>query len=183
MTVKVPPRSSSGVSLPRLRRFGEALDLGVELVERARVAVAHDRHDEPLLGLHRDADVVAVEQHEVVAVDARVQLRELLQRGGDGLQHARQQLLQVDVAEVGLLDPRDRGDLVRAREVLEHLAADAADRLAPLRRRGRCGSAAAADVGLGDSPLRPGAGDRREIDAELLREPPDERRRAHLLAL
>ena len=63
--------------LAGLRGVGEASHLGVELFERARVAVAHDGHDEALLGLHRDADVVAVEQHELVAVDARVQLREL----------------------------------------------------------------------------------------------------------
>ena len=68
-----------------MRGLGEPPHLGVELVERARVDVADDRDDEPLLGLHGDADVVALEQHEVVAVDARVQLRELLQRLRDRL--------------------------------------------------------------------------------------------------
>ena len=116
-----------------------------------------------------------------MAVDARVQLRELAESSRDSLQHAWQQQLQVDVAEVGLLDPRDRGDFVRTREVLEHLAANATDGLAPLRRRADCGSAAA-DVALGDAPLRAGAGHRLEIDAELLRKPADERRRPHLPA-
>ena len=95
----------------------------------------------------------------------------------------RQQPLQVDVGEVALLDPGDRRDLaVRARQVLEHLPLDAADRLAPAFARCGAGAArAAADVVLGDPALRPGARDRREVDAELLREPAHERRRAHLV--
>ena len=70
MTVNVPPRSSSGFSVPALRGFGEPAHLGVELVERARVAAAHDRDDETLLGLHGDADVVAVEVDELAVLDA-----------------------------------------------------------------------------------------------------------------
>ena len=58
----------------------EPADVGVEVVERPRVASADDRYDEALLGLHRDADVVAVEVHEVAVLDACVQLRELAQR-------------------------------------------------------------------------------------------------------
>ena len=67
---------------------------------------------------------------------------------------------------------------MRAREVLEHLPLDPANRLAPLRL---AAGAAAADVLFGDPPLRPRAGDRREVDAELFRQPPHERRRANLL--
>ena len=99
VTVNVEPRSSSGLSVPALRRVGEPLHVGVELVERTRVAVPHDRDDEPLLGLHGDADVVAVEVDELVAVDARVQLRELLQRRRDRLQHERQEPLRVDAVK------------------------------------------------------------------------------------
>ena len=80
--------------------------------------------------------------------------------------------------EVALLDVRDRRHLaVRTRQVLDDLAAHAAHRLAPAFRRG--GAAGAADVVLGDPPARPLAGDRREIDAELLRDATDERRRLH----
>ena len=127
VTVKVPPRSSSGLSVARVGCLGEALHLGVELVEREPVGAVDDRDDEPLLGLDRDADVVAVEQHELPVLDARVQLRELAKRLGDGVEHERDEALQVDVREVALLDPGHGRDLaVRARQVLEHLPLDAA---------------------------------------------------------
>ena len=61
VTVNVEPRSSVGRELPGPRRLGEAADVGVELLDRARVAAAHDRDDEALLGLDGDAEVVAVE--------------------------------------------------------------------------------------------------------------------------
>ena len=129
VTVNVPPRSSSGFERARVRGLGEAPHLGVELVEREPVGAADDRDDEPLLGLDGDADVVAVEQHELVVLDARVQLRELVQRLGDRLEHERDEPLQVDVREVALLDPRHGRDLaVRARQVLEHQPPDAAQR-------------------------------------------------------
>ena len=137
VTVNVAAAQLLRRELARVRGVGEPLDVGAELVERARVAVAHDGHDEPLLGLHGDADVVAVEIDELVALDARVQLRELAQRLRDGLQDERQQPLEVDAGEVAFLDPGDGRDLaVRARQVLEHLPLDAADRLAACLRRG-----------------------------------------------
>ncbi len=72
-----------------MRRLREPLDVAVELVERARVAGTHDGDDEPLLGLYRDTEVVAVEVDELVALDARIQLGELPQRLRDRLQHER----------------------------------------------------------------------------------------------
>ena len=62
---------------PRVRSFRESLHLRVELVEREPAGAVHDRHDEPLVGLHRDPDVVAVEEHELAVLDTRIQLREL----------------------------------------------------------------------------------------------------------
>ena len=56
--------------------------------------------------------------------------------------------------------------LVGARQVLEHLPADAANRLAPLGLRRRR-PAAAAHVRFRDPPLRPRAGDLLEIDPAI----------------
>ena len=95
----------------------------------------HDGDDEPQFGLDGDAEVVAVEQHELPVLDARVQLRELTKRLGDRVEHQRDEALQFDVREVALLDPGHGRDLVvRAREVLEHLPAHPAQRhTCPLR--------------------------------------------------
>ena len=82
VTVNVEPRSSSGLSVPGAGGLGEAPHLGVELLDRGRVAAADDRDDEALVGLDGDAQVVAVEVDDLVAVEARVQLGELLQRLG-----------------------------------------------------------------------------------------------------
>ena len=163
-----------------LRRLGESPHVGVELLERPRVAVAHDRNDETLLGLHRDADVVAVEQ-----TSSSPSMRAF--SSGNSCSAAATAFSTSGTScfrSTPLKSPSSThvtgGISLRAREVLEHLPPDAADRLAPAFARRR--AAAAAHVVFGDPPLRPGAGDRREIDAELLREPSDERRRAHLVA-
>ncbi len=169
----------------RVGAVGEAFHLGVELVERQLVGAVHDGNDEPLLGLHRDADVVAVEQHELCVLDPRVQLRELAERLGDGVEDERDEALQVDVREVALLHPGHGRDLaVRAREVLEHLATDAAqlDALALGRRRRLAAACRGADVLLGDASLRAAAGHAGEVDAELGRDLAHERSRANLLA-
>ena len=61
-----------------------------------------------------------------------------------------------------------------SRHVLGDHAPHTAQRLAPsLSRRGR-----AADVFLGDAPLRAGAGERVQVDAELLRDLAHERCRS-----
>ena len=78
VTVNVEPRSSSGLSGPVAGRFREALDLLRQLVDRGRVAAADDRYDETVVGLDGDAEVVAVEVHDLVALESRVQLGELL---------------------------------------------------------------------------------------------------------
>ena len=69
-----------GGERPGAGALGQPAHVGVQLVDAARVAAAHDRHDEPGVGLHREAEVVAVEVDDRVAVEARVQLGELAQR-------------------------------------------------------------------------------------------------------
>jgi hypothetical protein len=93
VTVNVPSRSSSG------------------------------RDDESLAGLYGDPDVVALQVDDLVAFEAGVQLRELLERGGGRLQRQWDELLDVESREIALLDERDGGHLaVRPRQVLNDLA-------------------------------------------------------------
>src|SRR4029453_2470487 len=97
----------------------EPPNVGVELVERAGIAASDDRHDEPLVGLNRDPEVVAVEVDDLVTVEASVQLRKLLQRGRGGLQDGWDEQLEIHAPEIALLDPGDGRDLaVRASHVL-----------------------------------------------------------------
>src|SRR6266566_7344117 len=63
-----------GLELVVARRLREAGDLVRELVGGVSVAVADDRHDQALLGLHGDAEVVAVEVDDLVSLEPRVQL-------------------------------------------------------------------------------------------------------------
>src|SRR5207302_8375925 len=93
------------------------------------------------------------------------------------------------VREVAFLDPGHCGYLpVRARQVLEHLPADSAQRdtrpfwtLLGARYRDMVGRVrSGTHIFLGDPPLRPGPGHRGEVDSELLSDFADERRCAHL---
>ena len=63
-------------------RVREPLDLGSDLVDAPRRAVADDGDEQALVGLHRDAHVVAVEEDDLVAFEPRVELGELGERGG-----------------------------------------------------------------------------------------------------
>ena len=149
--------------------------LCAELVDRAAVAVAHDGNEEPGVGLHGNAEVVAVEEDDLVALEARVQLRELLQGLGDGLEHGRHEHVEVDPREVAFLDPGHGRDFaVGSRHVLGDHTPHTPQGLAPsLSRPGR-----AADVFLGDASLRAGARERVQLNAELLRDLAHERCRA-----
>src|SRR6266700_2880919 len=89
-----------GLELVGARRFGEPCDLVRQLVDGARVAVADDRDDEPLVGLHGDAEVVAVEVDDLVALEPSVQLGHLFERLGHGLERHGDEPLQIDGAEV-----------------------------------------------------------------------------------
>ena len=165
---------------------GKALQLRVELLEAGFGAVPNDRDDEALVRLDGNAEVAAVKVDDLVPLEPRVQLGKLLQRARCGAEDERDQQFRVDVREVALLDPRDGRDLaVRARQVLGDASAHAADRLAAAfgwGRARRCSAGHAADVLLGDPALRTGAGQRVEIDAELIRDPSDDGRRTDLAA-
>ena len=78
-----------------------------------------------------------------------------MQRLGDGLEDERQEPLEVDAGEVAFLDPGHGRDLVRAGQVLEHLALDTAQlNVLALGCRLRPAAGRRADVVLGDPPLR-----------------------------
>ena len=75
-----------GMERARACAIGESPDLGIDLGDGEPVAAVDDGHDEPCLGVDGDTDVVAVEQDDVVLLDARVQLGVLDERSGDGRQ-------------------------------------------------------------------------------------------------
>ena len=84
-TVKVPPESSGGVIVPSRTRCGQRPRLGRDLPQALAVGVEDGRHDERVLGGHRDADVdPRVELEAAVAVGA-VGARVLAQRERAGL--------------------------------------------------------------------------------------------------
>src|SRR5207244_7419960 len=119
---------------------------------------------------------------DLVALEPGVQLRELGERASRRAQDERHEALEIEVGEVALLDERDRSHLaVRTAQMLDNLAPDPADGLSATLAL-RCGGIASrgpADVVLGHATLRPGRLDGRELDAELLCNPPHDRRRPH----
>ncbi len=78
--VKVPPDSSSSVSLPSRARWPRSAIVFSISAKLMLVGIAHHRHDQPLLGADRDADVVMVLVDDVVAVDLGIGRRNLLER-------------------------------------------------------------------------------------------------------
>ena len=81
--VNVPPLSSCRPSLPSRAGGGEPLDLALDLRERHLLDVPQHRHGQPAVGADGDAEVDVVVVDDVVAVDAGVDARELLQRQHD----------------------------------------------------------------------------------------------------
>ena len=127
-----------GLQRAGARCIGQPRHVLGELVHGARIAAAHDRDDEALLGLDGDAEVVPVEQHDLVPLEPGVELGHLLERQGGGAKRERDEATQVEPRQVALLDPRDGRDLaVRPREVVGDEAADAAERDAAALARGR----------------------------------------------
>ena len=146
------------------RLLGDLGQLRRQLGDALRVDVADDRHEQAAIGVDGDADVrvLLVDQLPAARVDRRVELRELLQRGGDDLHRDgrdRQlaagaldlrspllpQLLEAgDVGLVVLRDVRDRRP--RVREVLGGLAADVAPSAAA-RPRPTCAKSGSAGDG------------------------------------
>ena len=170
VTVKVPPRSSSGFKVPARAASARRAVSAASSSSVRRVAASDDRDDKALLGLDGDPEVVALEIDELVALEPSVQLWVLLQPGRGRLQHERHESAEVDVREVALLRERDRRNLlVRPRESLDDLAPDPADGLPAFERlvllQHKLLSAGAADVGFDDPPVRPGAAQRSQIHA------------------
>ena len=62
----------------------------LQLIELLPVHRAQDRDDEALVRLHGEAQVVTLPEHDLLAVEGRVQLRELLQPRHDRLQEVRE---------------------------------------------------------------------------------------------
>ncbi len=87
--VNVPPFRSSSVSVPSSARFANDADLLLDLRERQLVRVAQHRHDQPLAGADRDADVVVVLEDHLVALDLGVDPRKPAQRADGGLDEER----------------------------------------------------------------------------------------------
>ncbi len=114
---------------PGARGLGQPGHVLGELVEGAGVAAANDGDDEALVGLDGDAEVVAVEVDDLVALEPGVELRHLLERLRHGAQRHRDQAREVEAGEIALLDVRDGGNLpVRPREVLGDHAPHAPER-------------------------------------------------------
>ena len=125
--MNVELRSSSAPSEPARARSASSAISEASTSIGLLVRAAHDRHDEPFLGLHRDADVVAVEEHDRVPVEPRVELGELDERVRARLHDDREEPVERHVLEVALLDPgHGRHLTVGARHVLGDHAADSA---------------------------------------------------------
>ena len=153
--VIVESRSSSTASVPGPRGVGQAPDARRRAPRPSAIrAAADDRDDEPVVGLHRDADVDAVEEDDLVALEPRVELGEPHDRGRDRADRVGDEARDVEAGEVAFLDEGDGGDLaVGARHLLDDRPPDPPHgdappvRLAPRQpgrrprrsgRRGRC---------------------------------------------
>ena len=158
-----------GLELAVARELGQLAHLLGDLGHALLVGVADHRHDQPVRRVGGEADVPVVLQDQRVAVEAGVELGELLQRRDRRLHHERQHadldaaLLQLlvhlhaellEVGDVGLVVRRDvrdddpvamqvgRRDLLDARQLL---ALDRAElREVDLRPRQQIEAAAAA---------------------------------------
>ncbi len=127
-----------------------------------------DGHNETCVRIDGDADVVPIEKDDVVILDPSVQLGKLHEACRDGMQSARDEQLEVDAREVALLDERDRRDLpVGALDLLHDRATNPAHG-DPAALAWADGSP---DIRLRHPPGGPRSGHRREVDAELAREP------------
>ena len=173
----------------RARRVDQRARLAFERGGVERLRVAQHRHDQPVGGIDRDANV-DLGQHAAAlrpfepCVQRRLRAARGDQRTQQPHQHRRAARPCVDV---GVVEHGDRGHLrVRGRHPLRHGAAHAAQLLAfaahaaqRLARRGRCGLRRAPHVGAGDRAVRPRARHRCQIDAQFPRQRAHRRRGAY----
>ena len=179
VTVNVEPRSSSACKRSRAGTLCELGDLRRELVDALLVRAPDDRDDQAVVGLHCDADVVAVEVDDRVAVEPRVELRKLGEALGAGLDDRR-----AGVAREGR--PRRRTPRPRSPAAPRGARASCARRSAAARRAAardvllrRLPAHGPADVLLRDPAPGPVAATAREVDPELRRDAADDGRRLH----
>ena len=166
--VNVESRSSSGCSVPaRAPSARRWISASISSIE-SRSHAADDGHDEAGVRVDRDAEVVAVEQHDLVVLDPGVQLGELTERRSGGFHRGRDETAEVDTGEVALLDEGDGGNLaVRALDLLHDRPPDPTHgHPLPLGRPG-----GGAHVLLGHAPADASPVERRELDRELARQP------------
>ena len=118
VSVKVPPPSSSGRDLVRAGPLGQVGDLARDPAEAEVAGVVDDRHQQPALGVHRDAEVlgVVVGDRAGLLVDRGVHRRVRLERLDGGLGEERQEreldaLAGLEVLLRLLPQVRDPGDV------------------------------------------------------------------------
>ena len=189
VTVNVDPRSSSGSSEPARAASARRPASAASSVDGRGVAAADDGDDEALIGLDGEPEVVAVEVDDLVAFETRVQLGELAAATAP--------------SPAGRAATRsDRSTSVKSHSstyVTAGISRCDVDTCSTISRRmPRSGSRrpsganvgadpsvaadsapARAHVLLGDAAAGAAALDGRQLDAELLREAPDERRRTN----
>ena len=172
VSVKVPPDSSSGVILFGAGALGDVGDLARQPGDRQVAGLLDDRGQQPLLGVHRDRDVLAVEVGDLalLGVDRGVERRVLLERVDRRLREERHEaeLHALASREVGLdrvAQPADRGhvdldhrgelgaDLERLDHPLGDDLAQPGQRLGLAAQRGRR-DASGADAARRGAPAR-----------------------------
>ena len=174
--VIVESRSSSTPRLPArapsARRRTSASSSSTERPEQPRTTGT----TKPVVGLHRDADVDAVEEDDLVVLEPRVELREAHDRRRDRANRVRHEERDVEAGEVAFLDEGDRGNLaVRARHLLADHAADPAHGDPRPVRLAR----GSLDVGLDDPAAGAASLEPQELDAEGAGQLADRGRGAH----
>ncbi len=142
--------------VPRPR--GEIGQRGLDLAEVHAVGVAEHRHEEAPVGRYGDADVVEIGGHELVALDAAVDDRVLLERlyrrlDEEGHEAELRLVLRLEILAVGLADADELGhvDFVEGGEVggfLPGLHEPPRDSL-PHHRQGGAGYAGGLPFGRG----------------------------------
>ena len=176
--VIVESRSSSTASVPARAPSARRRTSASMLLDRAALAAADDRDDEPVVGLHRDADVDAVEEDDLVALEPRVELGKPCDRSDAtawiavGRAGARRRRPVKSHSSTKVTAGISRCARVTCSTIARRMPRTGTRRPLGLRRGG-------ADVGLDDPPAGAAALQPDELDAERRRELPHRGSRAH----